>query len=62
MTGVQHAFARVLWTLAPQGGQKVARRNAWAGMSADASMARARREAAVALERVQPSPERHAAH
>ena len=33
----------------PHGGQRAARRNAWAAMSADAAMARARREAAVAL-------------
>lgn len=30
----------------PHGGQRGARRNAWASMSADAAMARARREAA----------------
>ncbi|MDP3711269.1 MAG: hypothetical protein Q8R60_02125 [Mycobacteriales bacterium] len=34
----------------PHGGQRGARRNAWASMSADASMARARREAASALD------------
>ena len=34
----------------PHGGQRGARRNAWAAMSADASLARARREAATALD------------
>lgn len=33
----------------PHGGQRGARRNAWASMSSDAAMARARREAAAAL-------------
>ena len=33
----------------PHGGQRVARRNAWAGMSADAARGRARREAQDAL-------------
>jgi hypothetical protein len=35
----------------PHGGQQVARRNAWASMSADSTRARARREAAVAINR-----------
>ena len=39
----------LLLTVLPHGGQHVARRNAWAGMAADASRARARREAEVAL-------------
>jgi len=34
----------------PHGGQRSARRNAWAGMSADAVRSRARAEAAEALE------------
>lgn len=33
----------------PHGGQQLARRNAWAAMSVDASRARARREATAAL-------------
>jgi len=33
----------------PHGGQAVARRNAWAGMSADAAIARERRQAESAL-------------
>ncbi|MDX6199590.1 MAG: hypothetical protein QOJ79_2741 [Actinomycetota bacterium] len=33
----------------PHGGQNLARRNAWASMSVDATRARARREAAAAL-------------
>jgi hypothetical protein len=33
----------------PHGGQRTARRNAWAGMSYDAAQGRARREAAAAL-------------
>ena len=35
--------------LLPHGGQNLARRNAWASMSVDASRARARSEAAAAL-------------
>ena len=35
--------------LAPHGGQHLARRNAWAGMSRDAVMKRDRREADLAL-------------
>lgn len=39
----------LLLTTLPAGGQRTARRNAWAGMSANAARARARREAAEAL-------------
>ena len=39
----------LLLTALPDGGQRVARRNAWAGMSADAARGRARREAEDAL-------------
>ena len=42
------AQAAVLFLL-PHGGQSLARRNAWASMSADAVRARGRREAAAAL-------------
>ena len=35
----------------PHGGQRLARRNAWAGMSADAAVGRARREANQAMDR-----------
>ena len=35
--------------LLPHGGQRSARRNAWAAMSADAALARGRREAEVAV-------------
>ena len=35
----------------PAGGQATARRNAWAGMSADAARSRTRRDADAALER-----------
>ena len=35
--------------LVPHGGQRTARRNAWAGMAEGAQRARARREAAAAL-------------
>jgi hypothetical protein len=38
-----------LLLLLPHGGQNLARRNAWASMSVDATRARARREAAAAL-------------
>ena len=44
------AFLQTLLTTAlPAGGQRTARRNAWAGMSADAARARARREAEAAV-------------
>jgi hypothetical protein len=36
-------------TVVPHGGQRSARRNAWAAMSADAIQARARREAEAAV-------------
>ncbi len=39
----------LLLTALPGGGQRTARRNAWAGMSADAARSRARREADAAL-------------
>jgi hypothetical protein len=39
----------LLLTALPGGGQRTARRNAWAGMSADAARSRARREAEAAL-------------
>jgi hypothetical protein len=39
----------LLLALAPHGGQQTARRNAWAAMSVDAARARARREAAAAV-------------
>ncbi len=34
----------------PHGGQRIARRNAWAGMSADSARGRARREADAAVD------------
>ena len=40
----------LLLTVAPHGGQHVARRNAWAAMVADAQRGRGRREAAEALD------------
>ena len=40
----------LLLALLPHGGQHASRRNAWSGMAADAQRARARREAAVALD------------
>lgn len=39
----------LLMTALPSGGQRTARRNAWAGMVADASRSRARRDADLAL-------------
>ena len=36
-------------TVLPHGGQRSARRNAWAAMSADATLARSRREAELAV-------------
>ena len=40
----------VLLTALPHGGQRTARRNAWASMSTDATVARARREADLAMD------------
>jgi hypothetical protein len=40
----------LLTTTLPAGGQRTARRNAWAGMSDDAARSRARREAEAALD------------
>ncbi len=57
MTGLPHIFQRAVLTALPHGGQKVARRNAWASLSADAAMARARGEAEAALALVQPRQE-----
>lgn len=39
----------LLMTALPAGGQRTARRNAWAGMVSDAARSRAQREADVAL-------------
>lgn len=39
----------LLMTAIPSGGQRAARRNAWAGMVADAARSRAQREADLAL-------------
>jgi hypothetical protein len=39
----------LMLTVLPDGGQGTARRNAWAGMAADAARARARRDAQAAL-------------
>jgi hypothetical protein len=46
-TTVQTLFLTAL----PHGGQRSARRNAWASMSTDAARARGRREADVAMDR-----------
>jgi hypothetical protein len=51
VSAVQGAVRDLVLTTLPHGGQRVARRNAWASMSADAAMARARREAEAALAR-----------
>jgi len=49
--------------LLPHGGQEGARRNAWAAMSADAALARARRDAAAAMaDAVAAHDDRMAAH
>ena len=40
----------LILTAGPHGGQRTARRNAWAGMSDDAGRARARRDAEQALD------------
>ena len=42
----------LLLTVAPHGGQLVARRNAWAGMVDDAQRARSHREATAAMDLV----------
>ncbi len=43
------SFSSLLLLALPAGGQATARRNAWAGMSADAARARQRRQAEAAL-------------
>ena len=43
----------LLMTALPSGGQRTARRNAWAGMVADATRSREQREADVALHAAQ---------
>lgn len=48
---LQGVVRDVVLTTLPHGGQRAARRNAWSSMSADATMARARREAEAALAR-----------
>ena len=47
-------------TIFPHGGQGHARRNAWAGMVSDASVARMRREADAAMARAQQGQVRRA--
>jgi hypothetical protein len=42
-----------LLTVLPHGGQGAARRNAWSAMATDATRARGRREADLAMERAQ---------
>jgi hypothetical protein len=47
-----HSFSRLqdlTLALLPHGGQSTARRNAWTAMSADATLARSRREAELAV-------------
>jgi hypothetical protein len=44
------ALPSLLLMVLPQGGQLVARRNAWAGMARDAQLARARRDAGRAID------------
>ncbi len=46
---VQGVVRDVVLATLPHGGQRAARRNAWSSMSADATVARARREAEAAL-------------
>ncbi|MDT7573469.1 MAG: hypothetical protein QOE05_3643 [Actinomycetota bacterium] len=57
-------MARTVQSLAlfalPHGGQRVARRNAWASMSAEATWARSRREAELALQRALTASDRPA--
>jgi hypothetical protein len=46
-------FESLCLAVMPHGGQRSARRNAWASMSSDAARARNRREADAALQRAQ---------
>ena len=48
-------------TLLPHGGQRSARRNAWASMSSDAVRARSRREADIAMSRAVAMSQQRAA-
>ena len=50
----------LLLSALPGGGQRTARRNAWSGMSADASRSRARRDAEASLEVAVRTAERRA--
>jgi hypothetical protein len=43
----------IVLTVMPHGGQRSARRNAWASMSSDAAWARGRRDAEAAMDRAQ---------
>ena len=52
----------LVMAVVPHGGQRSARRNAWASMSSDAVRARARREADLALSRAQARAASLAAH
>jgi hypothetical protein len=52
----------LLMTALPHGGQRSARRNAWAAMSTDAVRSRARREAEAAIDRAVAMSQHPAAH
>lgn len=52
----------LVMAVVPHGGQRSARRNAWASMSSDAVRARARRDAALAMDRAVSRAASVAAH
>ena len=52
----------LVMAVVPHGGQRSARRNAWASMSSDAARARARREADLAMDRARTRADSLAAH
>ena len=52
----------LVMAVVPHGGQRSARRNAWASMSSDAVRARARREADLAMSRAESRAQSRAAH
>ena len=59
---ITRPVARTVQSLAlfalPHGGQRVARRNAWASMSAESAWARSRREAELAMQRALSTSDR----
>jgi hypothetical protein len=58
MAQIMRSVVRTVWS---DGGQRVARRNAWASMAADCQRARQRAEAAAVMDALNPRHEMPAA-